>query len=441
MLPSIARAQNENCLNCIKITEGGTYSGSWDNFGTPAGPWYPENPNNPLVRFTPAVTIDTPEPVTLDGCNVRGYGDLIFAHEGSNVTVKNCTGYSYFSNIEGQPKGHFFKSYRAKYVHIHNNYLEGTTGIRIMEYPSGERSPDEAVVVRFNVAKNIDGRVAYGADNQPSFENVRDGSIISANFVQLMGVKDVPNVEISWNQVINEPGNSRTEDVINIFNSRGTPASPIRIAANYIKGSYAPVPVPKLPDPEKDDFSGGGIMCGDGPHNNPAEFSAYIDCDWNQVVNASNYGMAIAKGHDIIMRNNRIVSSGMIGDKKIYESWLGAYIWNMYDERYLESESGRKEVADCTAGYDNDNTDTWYNNGAYSNYIGGMHNIEDKEGNRFDYRSDWLFCDADQSLTYGNIHWEPELGDITSAMEDEEWNVWQNKLSTLNIQIGPLPQE
>lgn len=400
LLPSIGQAQTYT--NSITITEGGTYSGSWES-------WTPEEP---------AVTIATEEPVTLDGCNVRGNANLIFAHAGSNVTVKNCNGYGYFSNQPGQPKGHFFKSWQAEHVNIHNNYLEGTTGIRIQGY-TGDRSTDEVIMVRFNIAKNIDGRMPLGSNGQPSFEPYST----RGNFVQLLDVQQVPNVEISWNQVINEPGHSRTEDVINIFNSSGTSTSPIRVAANYIKGSYAA-------RPESQDFSGGGIMCGDGgPNDNhPNQVPAYIDCDYNQVVNASNYGMAIAKGHHITMRNNRIVSSGMIGDTKIFKSWLGAYIWNYY---------AKNKVEDCSSdGYDNDNTDIWHNNGAYNNYIGGTHNI-----GGVGHRADWLFCDADQSLTSGNVHWEPEGGPITSAMEDEEWNVWQNKLSTHGLQIGPLPQE
>lgn len=391
LLPSIVRAQTYT--NSIDITEGGTYSGSWES-------WNPEDP---------AVMIDTTEPVTLDGCNIRGNADLIFAQEGANVTVKNCKGYGYFSNIAGQPKGHFFKSWQAKHVNIHNNYLEGTAGIKVIGY-TGNRSTDQ-VMIRFNIAKNIDGKVALGSNGQPSYERVTDAAKF-AQFVQLNGVQNVPNVKISWNQVINEPWQSHTEDVISIYNSSGTSTSPIRIAANYIKGSYAA-------RPENQEFTGGGIMCGDGEAGNPANASAYIDCDWNQVVNASNYGMAIAQGHDIIMRNNRIVSSGLIGDTRIYQSWVGAYIWNYYEDENTEEV----EVP-------------WYNNGAQNNYIGGTFN---NTGGGVIERKDWIFDDADESLTYGNIHWEAEGGAITSAMEDEEWNVWQSKLSTHGIQIGPLP--
>lgn len=249
LFPSIVRAQIYT--NSIDITEGGTYSGSWES-------WEPEEP---------AVEIRTTEPVTLDGCNVRGNADLIFAYEGANVTVKNCKGYGYFSDIAGQPKGHFFKSWQAKHVNIHNNYLEDTAGIKVIGY-TGNRSTDQ-VMIRFNKAKNIDGRVALGSDGQPSYEKITDPNVEHAQFAQLNGVQDVPNVNISWNQVINEPWQSLTEDVISIFNSSGTSDSPIRIAANYIKGSYAA-------RPENQEFSGGGIMCGDGEANNPDNASAYI---------------------------------------------------------------------------------------------------------------------------------------------------------------------
>ena len=60
----------------------------------------------------------------------------------------------------------------------------------------------------------------------------------TACFVQLSQVQHVPGIEIAWNQVINQPGNSRVEDNINIWESSGIPSSPILIQDNYIQGAY-----------------------------------------------------------------------------------------------------------------------------------------------------------------------------------------------------------
>ena len=57
-------------------------------------------------------------------------------------------------------------------------------------------------------------------------------------FLQIEKVQNVPGIEIGWNQVINEPGKSRVEDNISIYESSGTSGSPILIHDNYINGAY-----------------------------------------------------------------------------------------------------------------------------------------------------------------------------------------------------------
>ena len=60
------------------------------------------------------------------------------------------------------------------------------------------------------------------------------GAIIA----QLDKVRHLAGVEIAWNEVINEPGNSAVEDNISIYLSSGTPQSPIRIHDNFIRGAF-----------------------------------------------------------------------------------------------------------------------------------------------------------------------------------------------------------
>ena len=57
-----------------------------------------------------------------------------------------------------------------------------------------------------------------------------------AQFVQFDKVRHVSGIEIGWNSVVDDPGQSRAEDVISMYKSSGTANSPIRIHDNYIDG-------------------------------------------------------------------------------------------------------------------------------------------------------------------------------------------------------------
>ena len=54
-------------------------------------------------------------------------------------------------------------------------------------------------------------------------------------FLQLNNVRATRNILVAWNEVINEPRQSRVEDNINLYLSSGTPDSPIVIRNNYIR--------------------------------------------------------------------------------------------------------------------------------------------------------------------------------------------------------------
>ena len=58
------------------------------------------------------------------------------------------------------------------------------------------------------------------------------------------------NVEISWNQVINQPFISSVADMISTYGSSGVPNNPITIHDNYLQGGYAPDPTANV------DYSG-----------------------------------------------------------------------------------------------------------------------------------------------------------------------------------------
>ena len=116
---------------------------------------------------------------------------------------------------------------------------------------------------------------------------------------------------MAWNQVINQPGNNRVEDNISIFDSSGTPSSPILINNNYIQGAYTIDPSQGNTSDSTYNydwsFSGGGIMLGDGETTTLSQASGYVQAYNNVVVSTINYGIAIEAGHNETFYDNTII--------------------------------------------------------------------------------------------------------------------------------------
>ncbi len=122
-------------------------------------------------------------------------------------------------------RGRFFEAEGSKSVTIENCEFENTAGIKF----SSIHASGASIVVRRNRVRNV----------------VRDSSQGLRQFVQLAEVTSAA-VEISWNEVVNEPGKSEVEDVISIFKSHG-----VNVHDNYFKGGYPLV--------NGADYSGAGL--------------------------------------------------------------------------------------------------------------------------------------------------------------------------------------
>ncbi len=300
----------------IIITAGGSYSGFWESQDSDV----------------PAVRIRTTEPVIIENALIRGRGNLISSDiNGVQLTVRNTRGYGLTPSRNDVRVGRFLNLENIKSALIENNTFEQTSGIYIAGLDPA-RAVGDTITVRRNRAKNIDGRRPNGTHE-------------FVQFVQFNGVRSLAGVEIAWNEVINEPGNSAVEDNINLFKSSGTANSPILIHNNYLQGPY-------LPDPTMSGHSGGGIMLGDGEPESVEAASAYAKAYHNQVINTTHYGIAIAHGHNLEFFENRIINSGLLPDGRRQGSAnVGTYVVN---------------------GEDNDamNTPTFYNNSGHHNIIG-----------------------------------------------------------------------
>lgn len=259
----------------LVITKGGTYTGNWESL-------------DPTV---PAVTVKTSEPVTIQNCLLRGKGHLIVASwVSAQVSVRGCTGYGLNPDVTTRSTGRFLAAEGAQSVVVERNTLEHTAGIYINALKP--RADGPTVTVRYNLARDIDGRYSDGRGGyQKTFQRVQ--------FVQLNSVK-AREVDIGWNRVENAPGSGHVEDVINLYASSGTAASPISVHDNLIRGAYG-VPVSM-------DYSGGGIMLGDG------KGSQYLQALNNTVLETSNYGIAVAGGTNMLVQGNTILGTGRAPD-------------------------------------------------------------------------------------------------------------------------------
>ena len=341
------------------------------------------------------VVIDTAEPVLVENMTLRGSGHLITSHyKRAHVVIRNVRGYGTNPNVAGKSVGRFASLEGFANAVIENCALDGTAGIYLLDY-AGDRTDRNTVKIRRNRATNIDGR---RSDGKGGYLAGGERAAALVQFAQLDKVRHVPGVEIAWNEVVNEPGKSRVEDVVSIYLSSGTRASPIAIHDNFIRGAY---PL----DPAAEGFSGGGVMLGDGvAKDGPAGDPAFVEAFDNQVLDTTNYGIAISAGHDCRMYRNRIVSAGVLPDgrTKIAAQNVGAYVWDSY-------KAGK---------------DRFYNNGGSENLIGWYN----KEG----VRNDWWRPDA--------TAWENNArypAPITRDAYDAERTRWEEKLASRGVVVGP----
>ncbi|WP_239022981.1 glycosyl hydrolase [Pontibacter mangrovi] len=352
------------------ITKGGTYSGSWESRDSEV----------------PAVEVRTSEPVIIEDSKIRGAGFLIRSQGyGADITVRNTTGHG----LPPTPYSDYAKPRRFLAVDVFRNvvvencYLEKTAGIYLGVEYTGNGSPGQSIKIRYNKVRNITGEVYQGKE--------------LVQFVQFNYRGEVPHAEIAWNEVINEPGASAVEDNINIYNSRGTTDSPIRIHNNYIQGAF--------PNPlHLTEYSGGGILT-DSPGTDSLEATAYVKVYENQLVGLGNYCLGIAGGNHIEMHHNQAVVAAQFPDGEPYHFWTSG-IW-------------AKDY------YKTGNT---FNNSMHHNTLAVLGRNRDWRNEIFDS----TFAAADE---FANSILPDS---ITRRLEDAEFILWQEKLRDQRINIGPV---
>jgi len=353
----------------LVITDGGTYTGNWESKDTEV----------------PAVEVKTSEPVTIINSNIRGAGYLIKSWGyGADITIRNTNGYG----LTPTPWSDYEKPRRFlaldvfRNVVVENCYMENTAGIYLGVEYVGNHTPANTIKIRYNKAKNIDGRI-YGGTYR-------------VQFVQFNFRGGVKHAEIAWNQIINEPGNSAVEDNINIYNSKGTPDSPILIHNNFIKGAY-PYPA------DSTGYTGGGILI-DSPSKNVTNASAYVRIYDNQLVGLGNHCIGIAGGNNIEICNNRAIVAAQFKDGTYYPFWTGG-IWA---KDYYKNK-------------------TFFDNQVH-------HNTLAVTGQTGTWRNDISDSIVFVTKAANNISLP---GKVTKEMENQEFELWKQKLKLAGLPLGP----
>jgi len=280
----------------IVITKGGTYSGVW-------------NSNSPTV---PAISIATDQPVTIENSVITSKGDLIDVtgvSTGANVTIQNVTGTALDPGVAGLQRGKFVNAKLIASLVVENCTMSGVSyGV------NGSASTVSTLKIDYNVATNMEDRASDGNGGLTTARPSLGHFVILGNIVAPNGA------DIGWNQVINTIGHTSNEDVVNIYKSVGSANATITAHDNYFEGYSTAA---------GSSYNGTGLIT-DG--NATAPYTAYVLFQNNEMVHMAGSGVAIAVGHDITVKGNRVVSCGV----DAYGNWFampyadGVYLWNFY---------------------------------------------------------------------------------------------------------------
>ncbi len=144
----------------------------------------------------------------------------------------------------------------------------------------------------------------------------------------------------------------------------------------------------------------------DGQATTMAMATAYLRIYNNQVISTSNHGISVSAGNNIEVKNNSIISTGLLPDgKRIASANVGSYVQDYY------STLKTGFIGIFTQNTVTTNTIGWINSKGLSNPT-------------------W-FPSCEPNKCTGNIIVTP-----TQAMELAELSKWQAKIVTNKVTIG-----
>jgi parallel beta-helix repeat protein len=189
-------------------------------------------------------------------------GKFISGGSAPLIKLTNCENIRITGNKLANSSNVGIYMYNCKNITIDNNFFTNvSTGVY------ADQSNGGGIVVNDNQFLNMQGPFPRG------------------QFVQFNNVKGAGS-SISNNKGENILGQSYPEDAISLYQSSGTPQSPVLVKNNWIRGG----------GPSN---SGGGIMLGD-------QGGSYLYASDNILVDPGQFGMAISGGDHITIVNNSI---------------------------------------------------------------------------------------------------------------------------------------
>jgi len=190
-------------------------------------------------------------------------------------------------------------------IHITGNKLYNSSDVGIHLYMCYNITVDNNYFAKVSSGVYAEQTTAGGIIvNSNQFFNMV-GPFPRGQFVQFNNVSGAGN-SISNNKGENILGQSYPEDGISLYQSKGTPSSPIIVNGNWIRGGGP-------------SSSGGGIMLGDNG-------GSYETASYNILVNPGEYGMAIAGGdHNSILNNSIFGSSQSFTNVGLYVNSINGY--------------------------------------------------------------------------------------------------------------------
>lgn len=286
----------------------------------------------------PAIKIQTSEPVIIRNCVISGSGDLII-NTISHAKIKIYNNYLWGRNpnISGSQQGRSVKVENVDYFIFCNNYTEQTGGLRIKTLTG---TGDTTVWIQGNVHKDLTSLVSNGTGKagREGYDLAQDQSgewnrqMVMLNNVYTPEGSLAPRIiyNILENNEYNTDNVSSTEDLINIFGSKGENMSnPIIVARNFLRGAHGNEPFNNYRA-----FYGTAIIL-DASQESGADFG-FVMIFENYGTYIQNAGIAISSGHDCEVFDNKIINP-LIGED-------GKIIRGSYDSGDIYGHGKRKTL-------------------------------------------------------------------------------------------------
>ncbi len=370
----------------ITITTGGVYHGAWES----------ADPDHP------AVTVLTTEPVVIEGSRLRGCATMVSAAPRCRVTVRGCRIEGVRPQAAGRSQGRFVEAAEPASLLIERNLIQGTTGILVHGPAPDDPLP---VIVRQNAVADLDGRPSDGRGGWLAGDD--DGQ---AAFVQLDGMRGIRGADISWNEVVNQPGQSLVSHLIMVNGTSGSMEHPIAIHDNCLFGAYPA-------EPAKGRFSGGGVCIGFGGGATLALAAGWVRVADNQIIATVNAAVAVFGGHDIEVVGNRAVSSGCLPDGRHISAQNTAFVvWDMAKDRLRTPP-------------------TFFHNTVHGNLAGWMQWTSATSAKLVDF---WYSADLSgvRQADAGPSDNHELPYPVTRDAELAEWTRWKRKVQDHGLAIG-----